>query len=78
MGRIRRDQLPTALVFGLGLVVVVGLAVVDPSPFAWLVVVVFGAAAWWSWPGRRGRHVPHAEALAAAGDDDVIVYWRPG
>lgn len=43
------------------------------------VVLVVGVAiaGWWSWPGR-GPHVDEAEAEAAMGPDDVIVYWRPG
>lgn len=48
---------------------------------AGLAVVLLGVVAlfgWWSWPGRRGPHRNHAEAQATAGDDDVIVYWRPG
>lgn len=34
--------------------------------------------AWWISPLRRGRHVGHRQARSRAGDDDVIVYWRPG
>ncbi len=78
MGSIRREQLPTAALFVLGGVVLLAMAVVDGSLFSYLFFVAFAGAAWWSWPGRRGRHRPHAEALAAAGDDDIIVYWRPG
>ncbi|MEM7341742.1 MAG: hypothetical protein AAF467_24055 [Actinomycetota bacterium] len=44
--------------------------------------VVFGVLglvlAWWTWPSRRGEHVSHAEAHAAAADSDLIAYWRPG
>jgi glutaredoxin len=29
-------------------------------------------------PGDEGRQLSHAAAQAAAGDDDVIVYWMPG
>lgn len=46
--------------------------------FATILAVLFLVIGWWSWPGRRGAHIPHAEAQAAAGDDDLIVYWRPG
>lgn len=44
--------------------------------------VIFGllglALLWWTWPTRRGSHVSHTDAQAAADDDDLIVYWRPG
>jgi glutaredoxin len=33
---------------------------------------------WWTRPHRGGFHQSHAAAQAAAGPDDVIVYWRPG
>lgn len=41
-------------------------------------LVLLAGFVWWSWPGRRGSHIDHAAAQAAAGDHDVIVYWRPG
>ena len=41
-------------------------------------VVLLVLVGWWSWPGRQGRHVSHARALAEADPEDVIVYWRPG
>ncbi len=43
-----------------------------------IVFLVLGLLLWWSWPGRVGSHVGHAAAQETAGDDDVIVYWRPG
>jgi Flp pilus assembly protein TadB len=45
-----------------------------------LAVVVVAAVllAWWTRPSGGGLHVSHAAAQAAAGDGDVIVYWRPG
>ncbi len=46
--------------------------------FASVLAAIFLVVGWWSWPGRRGAHVSHAAAQAAAGDDDLIVYWRPG
>ena len=46
--------------------------------FAAVLLAVFAVVGWWSWPGRPGSHLTHAEAQAGAGDDDVIVYWRPG
>lgn len=78
MGSIRREQLPTAAVFALGGIVLVAMAILDGNPFMYVTLVLFAAMAWWSWPGRVGRHTPHAEAQAAASDDDIIVYWRPG
>lgn len=43
------------------------------------VVVVAGVLlVRWTRPGGGGLHVSHAAAQAAAGDGDVIVYWRPG
>lgn len=41
-----------------------------------LAVVLAGG--WWLSPLRRGRHVPHARAQAESGDDDLVVYWKPG
>ncbi|MGH1488872.1 MAG: hypothetical protein ACRBK7_05665 [Acidimicrobiales bacterium] len=78
MGSIRRDKLPTALIFALGFVVLLVMAILDGTLFSYFFLALFAALAWWSWPGRVGRHAPHAEAQAAAADDDVIVYWRPG
>lgn len=46
--------------------------------FAAILAVLFLVIGWWSWPGRRGAHVSHSDAQAAAGEDDLIVYWRPG
>lgn len=48
----------------------------DTSGAIFLAVGVV-VAVWWSWP-TRGPHVDEARALASAGPDDVIVYWRPG
>ncbi len=67
-----------AALFALGGVALLALAVIDGTVLGYLFFVAFAVAAWWSWPGRRGRHRPHHEALATAGDDDIIVYWRPG
>lgn len=36
------------------------------------------AGGWWLSPLHRGRHVSHARAQAMSGDDDLIVYWKPG
>jgi len=46
--------------------------------FATVLLALVGGLAWWSWPGRKGSHLSHADAQANASDDDIIVYWRPG
>ncbi len=43
-----------------------------------MVAVLGGVLFWWTRPVRGGPHISHAAAQAAAGDDDVIIYWRPG
>ncbi|MEM9133469.1 MAG: hypothetical protein AAF962_13580 [Actinomycetota bacterium] len=79
MTSMRRDQLPAAAILGFGFVVLVVLAVRSGGDvFSLGALALYSVIVWWSWPGRRGKHTPHAEALAAAGDDDVIIYWRPG
>lgn len=47
-----------------------------PAIAVGLVVVLVGS--WWLSPLHRGRHVPHARAQAESGDDDFVVYWKPG
>jgi hypothetical protein len=42
------------------------------------VVVAAALLVWWTRPSGGGLHIGHAAAQAAAGDGDVIVYWRPG
>ena len=65
-----------------GLVVVVINYVQGDVLFATILLVLLGVLLgvllWWTRPGRGGAHISHAAALAAAGDGDVIVYWRPG
>jgi hypothetical protein len=78
MGSIRRDQLPIAAVYVVGAVFLLLLAIQSNNAFGWGALVFFLVLAWWSWPLRTGRHISHADAQAGAGDDDVIVYWRPG
>ncbi len=79
MGSIRRDQLPMAAIYAVGTLVLIVLAIRSGGDtFSLVALGVYLVIAWWSWPGRRGRHIPHAEAQAAASSDDVIVYWRPG
>ena len=41
-------------------------------------VVAAAVLIWWTRPNGGGLHVSHAAAHAAAGADDLIVYWRPG
>ncbi len=43
-----------------------------------LLAVLLGVLLWWTRPSRGGPHISHAAAQAAAGDSDVILYWRPG
>ncbi len=43
-----------------------------------LLPVLLGVLLWWTRPSRGGPHISHAAAQAAAGDSDVILYWRPG
>ncbi|MGH1492144.1 MAG: glutaredoxin family protein [Acidimicrobiales bacterium] len=38
---------------------------------------VLGFLLWWTRPGDGPSYNSHAEALAAAGESDVIVYWMP-
>lgn len=79
MASTRRDQLPVAAIFAVGFVVLAVLAVRSGGdPFSIGALVLYTVLVWWSWPGRRGKHTPHAEAQATAAADDVIVYWRPG
>ena len=40
--------------------------------------IVVAVAAWWVSPLRRGPHIDHAQAQAQAGNDDLVVYWKPG
>jgi mycoredoxin len=64
-----------------GLIVVVSNYIQGDVVFATilLVLLVFllSLLLWWTWPSRGGPHASHAAAQAAAGDGDVIVYWRP-
>lgn len=64
----------------LGAAVVVALTA-GSGRFGWLGLLLasgLAVAALWMSPLRPGRHVPNARAVAAAGPDDVVVYWRPG
>jgi hypothetical protein len=69
-------------VFLTGLVVVVVNYIQGDVAFATILLVLLGLLAgllvWWTRPSRGGAHLSHAAAQAAAGDGDVIVYWRPG
>ena len=65
-----------------GLTVVVINFVQGDTVFATILLVLLGLLLglliWWTRPSRGGPHISHAAAQAAAGDGDVIVYWRPG
>ncbi len=43
-----------------------------------LAALLLGLLTWWTRPSRGGPHLSHATAQAAADDEDVILYWRPG
>lgn len=65
-----------------GFIVVAINAAQGDTAFAVILAIALGAALgaliWWTQPERGGPHTSHADALATAGDDGVIVYWRPG
>ena len=65
-----------------GLVVVVINYIQGDMVFATVLLALLGLLAgllfWSTRPNRGGPHVSHAAAQAAAGDGDVILYWRPG
>jgi hypothetical protein len=65
-----------------GLIVVVINLIQGDLVFAIILLVLLGLLLglllWWTRPGRGGAHTSHAAAQAAAGDGDVILYWRPG
>ena len=50
------------------------------SALAFLVIlgVILSGILWLTRPRAGDRHLSHAAAQAAAGDRDVILYWRPG
>jgi len=65
-----------------GLVVAIVNYIQGDVVFATILLVLLGLLlgllVWWTRPSRGGAHISHAAAQAAAGDGDVIVYWRPG
>lgn len=70
----------SAILSGL-IVVVIGFSqgdVVFPSILVAVLVMAGVLLTWWTRPSGGGHHVDHAVAQAAAGDEDLIVYWRPG
>lgn len=74
--RISRWLAPVGLIVGAGVVLVVIRAGLVAAVVV-LAVAVF--AAWWVSPLRNPGGVHHTEAAhAAASDDAVVVYWRPG
>ncbi len=75
----RRTVVIAALVGAV--VLVVGLvtgAVASAATFLLIQGFFLGLLLWMTRPGDEGRQLSHAAAQAAAGDDDVIVYWMPG
>lgn len=70
--------LPALALTGAGLTLVI-MGLIDGTLTSTVIsLLVLGVAGWWMWPGRTGPHVSHADAQRAAGDQGVIVYWRPG
>lgn len=76
--RIERWTPAVALLFAGAVLVWDAVQGEGLSPAAVVGLVVLLAGGWWVSPVHRGRHVPHASAEAEAGDDDLIVYWKPG
>ena len=76
----RRNIGYSAVAAGLIVVVINAIQgdVVPATIFLALAALLFALVAWWTAPSRGGPHTSHTAAQAAAGDDDVIVYWRPG
>ena len=81
---MRRDKIERWLP-ALALVVICAILAPDayaewglhPAAVAVLVVTLL-VAAWWVSPLHRGPHVDHVRAQARAGDEDLIIYWKPG
>ncbi len=52
-------------------------AVGAAATFIAIQTTVLAMLLWWTRPGDGPSYDSHAEALAAAGESDVIVYWMP-
>ncbi|MGF1597410.1 MAG: glutaredoxin family protein [Acidimicrobiales bacterium] len=76
----RRNIGFSAVVAGLIVVVINYLQgdVVFATILLVLLLFLLSWLLWWTRSNRGGPHISHAAAQAAAGDNDVIVYWRPG
>ena len=65
-----------------GLIVVVINYLQGDTRQATILLVVLTAALgmliWWTRGKGGGPHISHAAAQASAGDNDLILYWRPG
>lgn len=82
MARLHLDRwLPPAALLVGGLLLANALRA-NGGTVGVLIAVVLGVGAavvaWRISPLRRSGHVDHARARELAGDDGVIVYWRPG
>lgn len=66
----------------VGLLVLVFGYIQGNMAFALTFVAIQALAAsvllWFSRPRHGGAHLSHTAAQAAAGDDDIILYWQPG
>ena len=79
MGSVPLNRwMPALFAIAAGLFAIVSNWLSGNQVFAVILLVFFALIGWWSWPSRQGNHVDHAAAQAAAGDDDLIIYWRPG
>lgn len=79
MGSLQTSRWLSALPLLAAGAFVVVLGVRGGNPVSTLIsLALVGVIGWWSWPGRRGPHVSHADAHTDADPNDVIVYWRPG
>jgi mycoredoxin len=76
----RRNIGVSAVLAGLIVVVINYLQgdLVVATVLLMLLVFLLSSLLWWTRSSRGGPHISHAAAQAAAGDREVIVYWRPG
>ena len=76
----RRWTIVSALAVGLAVASIGYLsgAVVSAAIFLLIQGLVVGLLLWWTRPREDLPQLSHAAAQAAAGADDVIIYWMPG